>query len=41
MTNGLGVMVIASWGGVLLELCAGQIKLSRQVWTLRPLSKEI
>jgi hypothetical protein len=28
-------------GGVLLELSSGQIKSSGQVWTLRPLSKEI
>jgi hypothetical protein len=27
--------------GVLLEIISGQIKLSRQVWTLRPLLREI
>jgi hypothetical protein len=42
MTNSSGVMVTAIWGAgaVLLEINSGQIKLSRQVWTLSPLPKE-
>jgi hypothetical protein len=35
------ITVILGGGGVLLELSSGQIKSSGQVWTLRPLSKEI
>jgi hypothetical protein len=39
-TNSLGVMITASWGGVLLEIDSGQIKLFAQILTLSPLSKE-
>jgi hypothetical protein len=40
MTNGSRVMVTASWR-VQLEISSEQIKLSGQIWTLRPLPEAI
>jgi hypothetical protein len=40
MTHGSGVMVTAGWGYYRKPI-SRQIKLSGQVWSLRPLPKEI